>query len=76
MKKVPTENDLQGEGNYSATRRYDESARKFVNSGKVQEAARAAEPGSPEEAEELKRAETAGKAHSKGEDPGATAPKS
>jgi hypothetical protein len=61
--------ELQGEGNYDATRRYDKAAREFVQSGKVDEAARAARPQSPEEADELKRAERIGQSHSKGEDP-------
>ena len=65
--------DLQGEGNYDATRRYDKAAHEFAESGKVEEAARAARPTSPEEADELIRAERAGKSHSKGEDP-TTAP--
>lgn len=66
----PADNkDLQSEGNYDATRRYDKAATDFANSGKVDEAARAAQPGSAEEAAELKRAEEAGKSHSKGEDP-------
>jgi len=55
--------DLQGEGNYDATRRYDKAAHEFAESGKVEEAARAARPTSPEEADELIRAERAGKAH-------------
>ena len=69
----PTENkDLQGEGNYDASRRYDKAAHEFAQSGKVEDAARAARPASAEEAEELKRAERAGKSHSKGEDPAIT----
>lgn len=60
--------DLQGEGNYDATRRYDKAAHEFAQSGKVDDAARAAKPASPEEAEALKRAERAGRSHSKGED--------
>jgi hypothetical protein len=66
--------DLQGEGNYDATRRYDKAAREFAQSGKVDEAARRAEPSSPQEAEELERAERAGQSHSKGEDPQITTP--
>lgn len=66
--------DLQGEGNYDGTRRYDKAAHEFAESGKVEEAARAARPRSPEEAEELIRAERAAKSHSKGEDP-VSAPK-
>jgi len=60
---------LQGEGNYDATRRYDKAAREFVQSGQVDGAARAARPTSTEEAEALRRAESEGKSHSKGEDP-------
>lgn len=61
--------DIQGEGNYDATRRYDKAAREFAQSGKVKEAARAARPTSEAEADELRRAEREGQSHSKGEDP-------
>jgi hypothetical protein len=67
--------DLQGEGNYDATRRYDKAARDFVESGKVEDAARDARPKSPEEAEEMNEAERAGKSHAKGEDPATTSPR-
>ncbi len=67
---LPTDDKaLQGEGNYDATRRYDKAARDFVQSGQVDGAARAARPTSTEEAEALRRAESEGKSHSKGEDP-------
>ena len=69
MNKRTRDKDLQGEGNYDATRRYDKGARAFVQAGKVDEAAHAAEPGSPGQAEGLKRAEEVGKPHSKGEIP-------
>ncbi len=49
--------DIQGEGNYTAAREYDEAQRKFVESGRVEDAARKAAPKSPEEAEQMKRAE-------------------
>ena len=62
--------DIQGEGNYDATRRYDKAATDFAKSGKVDEAARAAQPRDPKEAEQLRRAEQAGRSHSKGEDDG------
>ena len=62
--------DIQGEGNYDATRRYDKAASDFAKSGKVDEAARAAQPRDAKEAEELRRAEQAGRSHSKGEDDG------
>lgn len=61
---------VQGEGDYEAARRYDKSAQDFAQSGKVAEAARKAQPHDPKEADDLKRAEEAGKSRSKGEDPG------
>jgi hypothetical protein len=68
MTQPPRDKDLQGEGNYEATRRYDKSAREFVESGSVDDAAAAAAPENAAEAEEMKRAEEIGKSHSKGED--------
>jgi hypothetical protein len=73
MNNVPDQERLRGEGSYSAGRRFDESVRRIVNDGRVGEAACAAEPGSPAEAEELRRAEATGKAHSMGESPIPTA---
>lgn len=61
--------EVQGEGDYDAARRYDKAAREFAESGKVEEAARNAKPTSAEEADELRRAEREGKSHAKGEDP-------
>jgi hypothetical protein len=64
----PTPNDpVQGEGDYAAGRRYDKASREFAESGKVEPAAREAAPHDAKEAEEMKRAEEAGKSHSKGE---------
>ncbi len=60
--------DVQGEGDYEAARRYDKAARDFAESGKVEPAAHEAAPGSAAEAEEMKRAEEIGKSHAKGED--------
>ena len=57
-----------GEGNYKAARRYDEGAARFVRSGKVEAAARAAQPRSQREAAEMENAEARGKSRSKGED--------
>jgi hypothetical protein len=68
MSKPKDNPDLQGEGNYDASRRYDKAAHEFAQSGKVDDAAHAAKPVSPEEAEALKRAERTGRSHSKGED--------
>lgn len=60
---------IQGEGDYTAARRYNERTRKFVESGKVEQAADQAAPQSQQEAQEMREAERAGKRHSKGEDP-------
>lgn len=65
----PKSPDIQGEGNYDATRRYDKAATDFVQSGKVDQAARDARPKSEAEAEAMKKAEQEGKSHAKGEDP-------
>ena len=56
---------VQGEGNYDAAREYDERTRRFVKSGRVDDAARAAKPSTPEEAAELEQAEEAGKSRAK-----------
>ena len=67
--KTPKQDQVQGEGDYEAGRRYDKAAREFAESGKVDPAARDAAPGSTEEAEQMQQAEEAGKSHSKGEGP-------
>lgn len=61
--------DLQGEGNYEAARRYDKATTDFVQSGKVDEAARNARPKNETEADEMQKAEQQGKSHAKDEDP-------
>ena len=59
----------QGEGNKEADRHYREKTKEFVDSGRVDEAARRAKPQSEQEAEELRRAEAEGRSHAKEEDP-------
>ncbi len=59
--KPDADPELQGEGNYTAARRHRESAEKFVESGKVEPAARDAAPDSPDEAREMKDAEEKGR---------------
>ena len=66
---------VQGEGDYVAGRRFDESQRKFVKSGNVDEAAREAQPDDAAEASEMEEAERIGKSRSKGEAPGDEKPK-
>ena len=71
MKQVKVDdNRVQGEGDYDAARNYDEAARDFVKSGKVEQAARDATPANAAAAAELTRAEQAGKSRSKGESTG------
>ena len=60
---------VQGEGDYEAARRYNDSAREFLHSADVEQAARDAAPDSVAEATELERAETAGRSRAKEEDP-------
>jgi hypothetical protein len=63
---------VQGEGNYKAAREFNEAERKFVASGKVAAAARAAAPKSEAERQEMFAAEEEGKHRAKGEDPAVT----
>jgi hypothetical protein len=65
----PSNDGVQGEGDYEAARRYDRDQREFVQSGRVDQAARDARPQKPGEADEMARAEDEGRSHSKGEDP-------
>ena len=56
---------LQGEGNYTAGRRYDKAQQKFAQSGQVEDAARRAAPQSEEEREAMKKAEEEGRRHAR-----------
>jgi len=61
----------EGEGNRTAARRYDREATEFAHSGRVKDQAEAAKAARDDSAEqrELDRAEEAGRAHAKEEDP-------
>jgi hypothetical protein len=61
--------EMQGEGNRTAARHYNQATKRFVEQGKVDPAAQASNPGSAEEQREMERAEDEGKSHAKGEDP-------
>lgn len=56
---------VQGEGNYEAAREFNEAERKFVASGKVAAAARAAAPKSEAERQAMFAAEEEGKRRAK-----------
>jgi hypothetical protein len=64
-----SQDNVHGEGNYAATRQYNEDTKKFMASGGVEPAARAAAPKSDTEARDMSAAEAEGKRHAKGEDP-------
>ena len=66
---------VEGEGSYSGTKEYNERTRKFIDSGKVDEAARRAEPQSEQEKQAMQKAERTGKQHAKDEDPALRDPK-
>ena len=67
-----TEKDKEhGEGNYKASKEYNDATKKFVDSGKVDQAARDAEPKNQQEASEMQKAEQAGKSHAKDGNKGA-----
>lgn len=65
---------VEGEGSYSGTKDYNARTQRFVESGKVEDAARAAKPRSEEEAHQMQKAERIGKQHAKGEDESAKKP--
>ena len=60
---------VEGEGSYSGTKDYNERTKKFVDSGKVEQAANDAQPDSEQQANEMHKAERLGKQRAKGEDP-------
>ena len=67
--KQQSQQNVHGEGNYQATRDYNARTKRFLESGQVDEAARAAEPTSEAEALDMAAAEAEGKRHAKEEDP-------
>lgn len=67
--QVKNKDEVQGEGDYKAGRRYNEATREFVQEGGVAEAARDAEPESASEQQQMERAEQQGRQRAKEEDP-------
>ena len=61
--------NVHGEGNYEATRKYNEGLRRFIRSGRVGQAARDAAPATDADELQMAAAETEGKRRAKGEDP-------
>jgi hypothetical protein len=60
---------VEGEGSYTGSKDYNERTRKFVDSGKAEQAAREAQPRNEQESHEMQKAERLGKQRGKGEDP-------
>lgn len=58
-----------GEGNYKASRKYNEATKKFVASGRVDKAAHDAAPESESDALQMANAEAEGRRRAKEEDP-------
>jgi hypothetical protein len=74
-RKQKDKDQVEGEGSYTGSKDYNERTKKFVDSGKVDDAARNAEPQSEEERQAMQKAERVGKEKAKGEDPALNNPK-
>jgi hypothetical protein len=64
-RKGNSHGQVEGEGSYKGTKDYNERTKKFVQSGKVDEAAREAEPKSEEEKHAMQKAERIGRQRAK-----------
>jgi len=62
---MAAKNGVEGEGSYTASKNYNQRTKKFIESGKVAEAARRAKPRNKQEAKEMLDAERVGKSHAK-----------
>ncbi|HZM33617.1 MAG TPA: hypothetical protein VFC18_03910 [Burkholderiales bacterium] len=60
---------VEGEGSYTGSKDYNQRTKKFVDAGKVDKAARQAEPQTEEERQAMQKAERLGKQRAKEEDP-------
>jgi hypothetical protein len=69
MSERKTGDQVQGEGDYEATRRYRKRTEKFLENNDVEKAAIRAAPDDAAEAQEMESAEQEGKSRAKGEDP-------
>ena len=65
MEDKERKDKVEGEGSYTGTKDYNQRTRKFVESGKVDEAARDAEPQSEEERKAMQEAERTGRQRAK-----------
>ena len=69
MRRQQSQQNVHGEGNYAASKQYNDATKDYANSGRAEPAARAAAPKSDAEARAMDAAEAEGKRHAKGEDP-------
>ncbi len=65
MKVKSATDGVQGEGNYKAAKEYGDSVKDFVQSGKVEKAAKSTKSISPEEQAQMTQAEEVGLSKSK-----------
>ena len=56
---------VEGEGSYTGSKDYNERTKKFIDSGKVEQAANDAKPKSEQEQHEMQKAERIGKQKAK-----------
>ena len=59
------EDKVEGEGSYTGTKDYNQRTKKFIDSGKVEQAAEDAKPKNEQEADEMQKAEGIGKRKAK-----------
>jgi hypothetical protein len=65
MEQDRKKDGVEGEGSYTGSKDYNNRTKKFIDSGKVDEAARGAEPKSEEEKRAMEKAERTGKQRAK-----------
>lgn len=65
---MPEDDKIQGEGNYEASRNYRKGTEEFIESGQVDRAAEDAANATPDEQQDLERAEQEGRRHAAEED--------
>jgi hypothetical protein len=64
-RKDKDKDKVEGEGSYTGSKDYNERTKKFIDSGKVDQAANDAQPNSEQEAHEMQKAERLGKQRAK-----------
>jgi hypothetical protein len=69
LRRQQSQQNVHGEGNYAASKQYNDATKDYAKSGRAEPAARAAAPKSDADARAMDAAEAEGKRHAKGEDP-------